>query len=313
MVFFIQKAKQIVEMIGNFLSSIGEIAAGNIGAAADALEKGLATGLTLVINFLARFLHLDGITAKIRAAIQKLRAKVDAVLDRIVGWIAEKGKKLFAAVFGRGEKEKDKAKDEELAAGEKLDSTATESADLSLGGEGHTLYARVAGGKVVLEMASSATGQMDIVLGRLNMLCVKALSEYRAALAANPDKKAKIEAEAKRLEYFVMVTRKNYVGEGSIYKMIENIAGGVVEPYIGMSKDQRKARAEEQLRRWLTGTSASLAASAKLGFTTLEGFKYRSGYVDEAGLLLAPYNSDVRRYFYSVKWIRLPRRSRAAS
>ena len=301
-VFFIQKAKQIAEFIGSFLASIGEIAAGNISAAADALESGLATGLKLVINFLARLLHLDGITAKIRGAIQKLRAKVDAVLDRIVGWIAEKGKKLFAAVFGRGEKEKDKAKDEELAAGEKLDSTATELADLSLGGEGHTLYARVAGGKVVLEMASSATGQMDIVLGRLNMLCVKALSEYRAALAANPDKKAKIEAEAKRLEYFVMVTRKNYVGEGSIYKMIENIAGGVVEPYIGMSKDQRKARAEEQLRRWLTGTSASLAASAKLGFTTLEGFKYRSGYVDEAGLLLAPYNSDVRRYFYSVKW-----------
>ncbi len=44
-VFFIQKAKQIMEMIGNFLSSIGDIAAGNIGAAADALEKGLARGL----------------------------------------------------------------------------------------------------------------------------------------------------------------------------------------------------------------------------------------------------------------------------
>ena len=101
-VFFIQKAKQIAEFIGSFLSSIGEIAAGNIGAAADALEAGLATGLKLVINFLARLLHLDGITAKIRGAIQKLRAKVDAVLDRIVGWIAEKGKKLFAGLVGAG-------------------------------------------------------------------------------------------------------------------------------------------------------------------------------------------------------------------
>ena len=52
-------------------------AAGNIGAAADALEKGLATALKLVINFLARFLRLDGITAKIRAAINKLRDKVE--------------------------------------------------------------------------------------------------------------------------------------------------------------------------------------------------------------------------------------------
>ena len=37
-VFFIQKAKQIAKMIGDFLGSIGEIAAGNIGAAADAME-----------------------------------------------------------------------------------------------------------------------------------------------------------------------------------------------------------------------------------------------------------------------------------
>ena len=41
-VFFIQKAKQIMQMIGNFLGSISEIAAGNIGAAAAAMEKGLA-------------------------------------------------------------------------------------------------------------------------------------------------------------------------------------------------------------------------------------------------------------------------------
>jgi len=99
-VFFIQKAKQIAEFIGSFLGSIAEIAAGNIQGAADALERGLATGLKLVIDFLARLLHLDGITAKIRAAIQKLRAKVDGMLDRIVGWIAEKAKALWRLATG---------------------------------------------------------------------------------------------------------------------------------------------------------------------------------------------------------------------
>ena len=112
-VFFIQKAKQIMEMIGNFLSSIGDIAAGNIGAAADALEKGLARGLTLVINFLARFLHLDGITAKIRAAIQKLRAKVDGMLDKVANWIVTKGKAVLARVSGKfGGKERTAAEKE---------------------------------------------------------------------------------------------------------------------------------------------------------------------------------------------------------
>lgn len=41
---FIQKAKQTIEMIGNFLSSIGDIAAGNISGAAAALQAGLARG-----------------------------------------------------------------------------------------------------------------------------------------------------------------------------------------------------------------------------------------------------------------------------
>lgn len=97
-VFFIKKAKDIAKMIGNFLGSIAEIAAGNIGAAADAMEKGLARGLSLVISFLAQLLHLSGITNKIRDAIQKIRGKVDDVLLKVVKWIADKAK----ALFGKG-------------------------------------------------------------------------------------------------------------------------------------------------------------------------------------------------------------------
>ena len=92
-VFFIQKAKQIMEMIGNFLGSIADIAAGNIGAAAQALEDGLANGLKLVIQFLAKFLHLDGITAKIREVIGGIRNKVDGVLDKVASWVAGLAKK----------------------------------------------------------------------------------------------------------------------------------------------------------------------------------------------------------------------------
>jgi DNA uptake protein ComE-like DNA-binding protein len=95
-VFFIKKAKQIMQMISNFLGSISEIAAGNIGAAADAMEKGLARGLSLVIGFLAALLRLGGITAKIREAIQKIKTKVDAVLLKVAKWIAGKAKVLIS-------------------------------------------------------------------------------------------------------------------------------------------------------------------------------------------------------------------------
>ena len=99
-VFFIQKAKQIMQMIGNFLSSMSEIAAGNIGAAADALENGLARGLSLVINFLAALLRLTGITNKIRDALNKIRGKVRATLVRLAKWVWEKGKALLGKVVG---------------------------------------------------------------------------------------------------------------------------------------------------------------------------------------------------------------------
>jgi DNA uptake protein ComE-like DNA-binding protein len=95
-VFFIKKAVDIIKMVGNFLSSVGEIAAGNIGAAATAMEQGLARGLLLVVNFLAALLRLGGVTAKIRAAIEKIRAKVDDVLLKVAKWIATKAKALIS-------------------------------------------------------------------------------------------------------------------------------------------------------------------------------------------------------------------------
>jgi len=99
-VFFIQKAKQIMEMISNFLGSMGEIAAGNIASAADAMEKGLARGLSLVINFLAALLRLTGITNKIRDALNKIRSKVRGVLVKLAKWVWEKGKALLGKVVG---------------------------------------------------------------------------------------------------------------------------------------------------------------------------------------------------------------------
>ena len=97
-VFLIQKAKQIIKMIGNFLGSIGEIAAGNLGAAAQAMEDGLARGLSLAVAFLAKFLRLDGITAKVRGVIGKVRGKVDDALAKVAKWVGGKVK----AVASRG-------------------------------------------------------------------------------------------------------------------------------------------------------------------------------------------------------------------
>jgi hypothetical protein len=130
-VFFIQKAKDIAQMVGNFLGSIGEIAMGNIGAAANALENGLATALTLVISFLAKLIHLDGVTAKIRAALNKIRGKVENMMAKVAKWIAEKAKKLWGKMTGKDKKEKqDKKEIEALPAEERLKKALAEADEL---------------------------------------------------------------------------------------------------------------------------------------------------------------------------------------
>jgi hypothetical protein len=162
-VFFIQKAKDIAQMVGNFLGSIGEIAMGNIGAAANALENGLATALTLVISFLAKLIHLDGVTAKIRAALNKIRGKVENMMAKVAKWIAEKANKLFKK--NPGEKPKP---------GEKPDPEQTkEVADLKLKSpfqsvvkkkkEKHNLVVEITNGKPQLFVRSEITSYEEFI------------------------------------------------------------------------------------------------------------------------------------------------------
>ena len=101
-VFFIQKARDIAQMIGRFLGSIAEIAAGNVAAAAQALEDGLARGLTLVIAFLAKLLRLGGITEKIRGVLDAVRAKVNGVLDRVARWVVAQARRSGRFVVQAG-------------------------------------------------------------------------------------------------------------------------------------------------------------------------------------------------------------------
>ncbi|HEU4717573.1 MAG TPA: hypothetical protein VFU15_07060, partial [Bacteroidia bacterium] len=150
-VFFIQKAKEIMQMIGNFLGSIAEIAAGNIGAAADALENGLARGLSLVINFLAKLLHLDGITSKIRNAISKIRAKVDAVIEKVAKWVAEKAKKIWGKITGKEEPKKEGA---DSAAGDATPISFEVKEPFSMDGKSHHLILQVKANTPSLLIAS---------------------------------------------------------------------------------------------------------------------------------------------------------------
>ena len=93
---FVEKIKQIAQVVTGFIDSIVAIAAGQIGAAATRVENALAGVLSLAINFLAGFVGLGNVTDKIKAVIEKVRVSVDKAIDAVVAWIVDKAKKLFA-------------------------------------------------------------------------------------------------------------------------------------------------------------------------------------------------------------------------
>lgn len=92
---FVQKISKIIQVVTAFIDSIVAIAAGNITAAANRVEKILAGLLALSISFLAGFLGLGKVTDKIKSVIEKIRAKVDTAIDKVIAWIVEKAKALY--------------------------------------------------------------------------------------------------------------------------------------------------------------------------------------------------------------------------
>lgn len=95
---FVQKISKIIQVVTAFVNSIVAIAAGNIGAAVSKVESILAGLLGLAINFLMGFAGLGKIADKIMGVITKIRAKVDAALDKVVAWIVKMAKALLAKV-----------------------------------------------------------------------------------------------------------------------------------------------------------------------------------------------------------------------
>lgn len=102
---FVEKISKIIQVVKAFVDSIVAIAAGAIEAAAKRVESTLAGLLSLAISFLAGFAGLGKVADKIMGVIQKVRAPIDKAIDNLIAWIVKMAKKLF----GKGEKEDEKA------------------------------------------------------------------------------------------------------------------------------------------------------------------------------------------------------------
>jgi hypothetical protein len=94
--FFVEKARQIGAVVASIIDSIAAIAAGQVEGAANRVEQTLANTLTVVIAFLARFVGLGGVPAKLVGLVNKIRQPIDRGLDKIVAWLGKMLDKLVA-------------------------------------------------------------------------------------------------------------------------------------------------------------------------------------------------------------------------
>jgi hypothetical protein len=93
----VDKIKQIVALVKGFVDSIVAIAAGNISAAADRVERSLAGGLSLAINFLAGFVGLGRVADAVKGVFAKMRAPFDKAMDWLAAWIGKAGQAFLKA------------------------------------------------------------------------------------------------------------------------------------------------------------------------------------------------------------------------
>lgn len=93
----VDKAKQIVALVKGFVDSIVAIAAGNISAAADRVERSLAGGMSLAINFLAGFVGLGRVSDAVKGVFAKMRAPFDKAMDWLAAWIGKAGQAFLKA------------------------------------------------------------------------------------------------------------------------------------------------------------------------------------------------------------------------
>jgi hypothetical protein len=95
--FIIEKAQKLKELIDTVVNALSEIVDGNTGPAAKRVEDTLAKSIPLLLGFIADQIGLRGIGKSIREIIHKIRDPIDKVIGKVLDVIVDKVKPLWEA------------------------------------------------------------------------------------------------------------------------------------------------------------------------------------------------------------------------
>ncbi|WP_373553309.1 DUF4157 domain-containing protein [Haliscomenobacter sp.] len=99
---FIERLREILEVINSFVGGIAEIARGSLATAANYLEGTMARSVPVVIGFLANQVPLRGLGARIGDMVGRVREMVDQGLTWLVNKAVTMGRRLMDRLMGRG-------------------------------------------------------------------------------------------------------------------------------------------------------------------------------------------------------------------
>lgn len=140
----VQQAAQIGQVITSGLSSVAAVAAGNISGAVGAIDRTLGGMIPIALTWLGKVAGLGNFGTKVKAVIQRVRGRLDRVVDKIVAKVKGLIEKLTGKRPGAADTKK---------ADSKTSAGARTPVELTLSFAGHTLFVKQAAAPV-LDMAS---------------------------------------------------------------------------------------------------------------------------------------------------------------
>lgn len=103
-----ENAARIFSLIETIVGGVADILAGNIGGMAEAVEGALARILPIVIDFLAGLMGLGDLPNKIADKVKTMQQWIEGILDRVIGWLADRARALLRALgIGGAEEEEE--------------------------------------------------------------------------------------------------------------------------------------------------------------------------------------------------------------
>lgn len=96
--FIVTQGAQIIDFVNAVLDAVIQIANGAQAGVPKLVEAALAASVPLLIGFLAALLGIGGLANKVRSVFQSVSRPVTRAIDKIVDFIAKKGKALWNKV-----------------------------------------------------------------------------------------------------------------------------------------------------------------------------------------------------------------------